>query len=123
MKELILALATDGSGVASTNATQAVIGRLYAIYYIPNTIDTGATLTVTVVTPQVTKTLLTKASAGTSNTLYYPRDVMHLATNGAALTGTAGYDLAQPVISGLVNVAIASGAASKAGTVIIYYEE
>jgi hypothetical protein len=122
MRHLTFALATNGSGVASTTATRRVLGKLYAIAYRPGTIDTGATLTVTAVGVQTT-TLVSLANAGTSNIVLYPRDLQHGTSNGAALTGTAGGDRCLPIIDGLLTVAIASGAASKAGAATIYFEE
>lgn len=125
MKEIFLTLKTGASdGAASTDATMAVLGKLYAIEYQPGTIDTGATLTVTCKGPNgSSKALLTKASAGTSNVWFYPRDLVNAVADGAALTGTAGGDRACPILQGVVNAAIASGANSKTGYCIVYYED
>lgn len=124
MKDIVLKLTTGASdGAASTNATEAVCGKLYAIEYQPGTIDAGATLTVTCKGPNgSSKPLLTKASAGTSNVWFYPRDLVNAVADGAALTGTAGGDRACPILQGVVNAAIASGANSKTGYCILYYE-
>jgi hypothetical protein len=125
MKELILPLNTHVStGAASALATYPVLGELYAILYVPGTIATGATLTVTCEGFQAaSKPLLTKANAGTANLLFYPRDLVHAVADGAALTGTAGGDRTEPILAGIVKATIASGGNSEAGYVVIYYED
>lgn len=125
MKEKFLTLATGVSdGAASTDASTAICGKLYAVEYQPGTIATGATLTLTCKGPNgSSKALLTKASAGTSNSWYYPRDLVHEITDGSALTGTAGGDRDCPILQGVINAAISSGGNSKVGHVAIYYED
>jgi len=124
MKQVILKLTTGAAdGAASTEAAEVVIGKLYAILYVPGNIDTGATLTVTCTDFQsAAKPLLTKASAGTSNAWFYPRDIVHAVADGAALTGTAGGDRALPILNGRPKAVIASGDNSKTGYCILYYE-
>lgn len=100
----------------------AIIGKLYAVVYLPGTTDTGATVTVTC-EGLGSKPLLTKATAGTSNTWFYPRDIQHAVADGAALTGTAGGDRALPVCNGAFKVVIASGGNAAVGAVEIYYDE
>ena len=111
------------SGAGNTDASETVIGKLYAIQYIPGDIDTGATLTV-ICTDFLgsVKPLLTKASASTSNVWFYPRDLVNAVADGPALTGSAGGDRACPVLNGRANAAIASGANSKTGYCVLYYE-
>jgi hypothetical protein len=97
---------------------------LYAVEYQPGTIATGATLTLTCLGGNAAeKPLLTKASAGTANSWYYPRDLVHAVTDGSALTGTSGGDRACPILQGVVKAVIASGGNSKVGYVAIYYED
>jgi hypothetical protein len=97
------------------------MGELVAIVYLPGTTDTGATVTVTCEGP-ITKPLLTKASAGTANAVFYPRDLVHAVADGAALTGTAGGDRTAPVVDGKVKVVIASGGNAKNGSLLAYYK-
>lgn len=125
MKDIVLALNTHVStGAATTLAPTAVMGELYAVLYIPGTIDTGATLTLTCMGIDGSeKPLLTKASAGTSNVWFYPRDLVNAVADGAALTGTSGGDRCYPILAGVVKAVIASGDNSKAGKVVIYYED
>lgn len=124
MKDITLSITTNGSGAATVSAPSGVFGELYAIAYLPGTIDTGATITVTCDGPNgSSKPLLTKASAGTSNSWYYPRDLVHAVADGSALTGTSGGDRACPVLAGVPKVVVASGGATKSGLVILYYED
>jgi len=122
MKEIILSIVTHASaGTASVTSESPVLGKLYAIEYRPGTIDTGATVTVTCESAS-SKPLLTKATAGTSNAWFYPRDIVHAVADGAALTGTAGGDRDMPILAGNLKVTIASGGNSKVGSLIVYYE-
>jgi len=124
MKEIVLPITTDGSGAATVLAPTGVLGELYAIGYFPGTIATGATVTVTCNGPAgVSKPLLTKANAGTTDSWYYPRDLVHAVTDGAALTGTSGGDRACPILAGVPKVVVASGGATASGTLVLYYED
>jgi len=129
MKRQLFPIVTDTSGAATvgqstTTALPSVIGELYAIKYMPGDIDTGATVTVTCVAGDGSaKPLLTKATAGTSNLWFYPRDLVHAVADGAALTGTSGGDRAKPLLDGQIKVVIASGGSVKTGSVTVYYED
>ena len=125
MRDIVLALNTHVStGAATTLAPTGVLGELYAILYVPGTIATGATLTITCEGIDAsTKPLLTKTNAGTANVWFYPRDLVHAVADGTALTGTAGGDRCYPILAGVVKAVIASGDNSKAGKVVIYYED
>jgi len=122
MKNRTLSITCNGSGAATVNDDTAIFGELYAIEYRPGTIATGATITVTC-EGGGSKPLLTKASAGTSNSWYYPRDLVHAVADGAALTGTSGGDRCEPILSGRVRVVVASGGSGGVGVVEIYYED
>lgn len=113
MTAITVSVTTNGSGDGSALGDQAV-GLLYAIEYQPGTIATGATLTLTCES-DTSKPLLTKASAGTSNSWYYPRDLAHGVADGAALT-----DRVIPIFHGKPKVTIASGGDTKTGKVIFY---
>ena len=122
MKNITLSITTAANGSATVNDTTAILGELYAIEYRPGTIATGATITVTC-EGGGSKPLLTKASAGTANSWYYPRDLVHAVADGAALTGTSGGDRCKPILSGRARVVVASGGSGGVGTVEIYYKE
>ena len=122
MRKITLSATTDASGDATVNSTQNIMGKVYAILYKPGTIATGATITVTS-QGIFAKPLLTKASAGTADTLYYPRDLVHAVADGAALTGTAGGDRCLPLINGLLRLVVASGGNATTGSIVVYYED
>ena len=121
MRVITVSVTTNTAG-AGNSLSNAVVGKLYAIEYQPGTIDTGATVTLTCES-DTTKALLTKATAGTSNVDYYPRDLVHAVADGAALTGTSGGDRALPILSGRLKFAVASGGAVATGKVRFYVEE
>jgi len=122
MKNRTLSITTSAGGAATVNDTLAIFGELYAIEYRPGTIATGATFIVTC-EGGGSKPLLTKASAGTSNSWYYPRDLVHGVADGATLTGTSGGDRCKPILSGRVRVVVSAGGSGGIGTVEIYYED
>ena len=122
MKNKTLSITTAADGSATVNDTTAILGELYAIEYRPGTIATGATITVTC-EGGGSKPLLTKATAGTANSWYYPRDLVHAVADGAALTGTSGGDRCKPILTGRVRVVVAAGGSGGIGTVEIYYKE
>jgi hypothetical protein len=121
MKKILLTYTCSAGGDATATG-ESVLGKLYAIEYQPGTTATGATITFTCENGVYSKPLLTKASAGTSNTMFYPRDLQHAVADGAALTGTAGGDRALPLMSGSPKLVVASGGNATSGKAIIYYE-
>lgn len=122
MRKIILTATTDASGDATVNHVSNVMGKLYAILYKPGTIATGATITVTS-QGVFAKPLLTKSSAGTADTLYYPRDIPHAVADGAALTATAGGDRVMPLLNGVPRFVVSGGGNGGVGSVILYYED
>lgn len=122
MRKITLSATCDSGGDATVNDTRNILGKVYAILYKPGTIATGATITVTS-QGVFAKPLLTKASAGTSDTLYYPRDLVHAVADGAALTGTSGGDRALPLVNGTLRFVVASGGSGGAGSIVVYYED
>lgn len=122
MRKIILKATTDASGDATVNHVSNVMGKLYAILYKPGTIATGATITVTC-QGVFAKPLLIKASAGTADVMFYPRDLVHAAADGAALTGTSGGDRCLPLINGVPRLVVAAGGSGGIGSVILYYED
>lgn len=121
MRAVTLSVTTNTAGGGSS-ISEPVVGKLYAVEYRPGDIDTGATVTLTCES-DTTKPILTKATAGTSNAWFYPRDLVHAVADGAALTGTSGGDRACPIVVGKLKVVIASGGATKTGKVVFYIED
>jgi hypothetical protein len=93
-------------------------GIVYALDYIPGTIDTGATVTVTDETSGLSKTIWTKASAGTSAIRVHPRVLETLNTDGSALTTTC-----HTFVCGRIKVVVSSGGTSAAGSVVVHVVE
>ena len=122
MRKISIKFTTAADGSVTANHVSNVLGKLYAILYKPGTVETGATVTVTC-QGVFNKPLLTKSNAGTADTLYYPRDLVHAVADGAALTGTYGGDRCLPLLNGVPRVVIASGGNAKSGEVILYYED
>jgi hypothetical protein len=124
MRSRTFILATGADDGAASATSGPVLGKLFAIKYMPGTIDTGATLTVTCVNADASsKPMLTKANAGTSNAWFYPLDIPHKVEDGGVLTATAGGDRVQPILDGILTVVIASGGNSKLGKAVVYYED
>jgi hypothetical protein len=122
MRHVYLSGTCSAGGALTVNDTKNIMGKLYAILYKPGTLDTGATITLTC-QGIFAKPLLTKANAGTADTLYYPRDLVHGVADGAALTGTSGGDRVPPLLDGTLRFVVASGGISMTGGVVIYYED
>jgi hypothetical protein len=114
MRDVKLTVTTNGSGAGNVTGDAVNPGVVYAIEYLPGTIDTGATITITD-EGDMSRTLLVKASAGTSNTTYYPRSAEQGSADGAAITGQYCY----PLITGRPKLTVASGGDTKTGSVIL----
>jgi len=128
MKKQYFPYTTSAGGAATVYndglsvPNRAILGELCGIAYLPGTTDTGATVTVTC-EGAYTHTLVAKATAGTANILFHPRELTHNPADGAALTGTAGGDRAEPCLDGYIKVVIASGGNATSGAVVVYYED
>lgn len=124
LKSLKLTVTTNASGDGSATSTQTICGLLYAIEWSDGNFDDGVDLTLSVIetalndTDSATVVTLTDANAGK---YYYPRALVHDASGGTALTGTAGGDRAMPVICGRPKATIAQDGNAKTGSFIIYY--
>jgi hypothetical protein len=120
MNDVVLSVTTNGSGAgsATTPSPASPSGVVYAIDYLPGTIATGATITVTDETQGASFTLLSKANAGTTNTRYYPRVLQHLNTDGSALTTHT-----LMAVAGKLKFTVASGGDTLTGKVIIHFME
>lgn len=107
---------------ATTQSTQNILGKLYAVLYKPGTFDTNADIAIT--TEGVASyAVFTIANAGTSDILWYPRTPMHAVANGAALTATNGGDNCMPLLIGAPKVVITQSGATTArtGSLVLYY--
>ncbi len=122
MKDIRLKFTTSDAGAATVLGERAIHGKLFCVEYQPGTTDTGATITLTC-EGLASKPLLTKASAGTSNAWFYPRDLVHAVADGSALTGTSGGDRVCPLLAGVPKLVVASGGNAMSGAVVLHYEE
>lgn len=119
MKQVRLDFTTDTSGDATTKGAVVPGGCVvWAVDYVPTTIDTGATVTVTDELLGASFTIWVKASAGTSTIRKYPRVLEQLNTDGSDLS-----TYTFPAVFGAPKVVIASGGASKTGYVILHLVE
>jgi hypothetical protein len=115
MMDVYLKVTTNGSGAGSASHTSSVTGWLVGFDYEPGTLDTGATITISDVTPTATMTIYTKASAGTTNVRKYPRTLEQLDTDGSNL-GTYTF----PLLVGVPKFTVASGGAAAHGALRLY---
>lgn len=119
MKRVRLDFETDTAGDAiATGGVQGGGVAVLAIDYVPTSIDTGATVTVTDELLGQSFTIWEKASAGTTTIRVYPRVLEQLNSDGSDLT-THYY----PLLVGRPKVTIASGGSVKAGYVVLHLIE
>lgn len=118
LRVIKLPILCSGGDATVTQSENHVNGLLVELMYVPVTIATGATVTVSVQNSDVTKTILTKANAGTSTLILYPRG------SGCDNTGSVGSDGLQliPVV-GMLRVVVASGVGAGAGTLYATVQE
>jgi len=106
---------TDGSGNATVYVGSKIFGRIHAIYYAIGTI-TSSPVTITGETtgvPILTKTI-------TANTWFYPKAAAAKVADGAASTIS---EADVYLFKERMKVVVASGTASKVGTITLYVDE
>lgn len=116
MKKLKISVTTDTDGAGYSTASN-LLGKLYAVKWDVGTCATGVDVTVSTVNSGAAANLLVVANADASK-IYYPRTLEHLDTAGSDLTTHT-----EPLIAGTVKLTIASGGATKTGSVILFYED
>tara|TARA_R100000458_G_C8166599_1_gene168632 strand:+ start:321 stop:692 length:372 start_codon:yes stop_codon:yes gene_type:complete len=109
-------ITSDGSGDATVYLGDKIRGFVMSIRYLPGTLATGADLTITGEDSGVP--ILTKANAGTSDVVFYPRALASQVADGA--NGSTGTELI-PLVDERVKVVVAQGGATKAGTIKLVY--
>lgn len=111
-------ITTDGSGAGSGTAGSVPGGgTLYAIQLIDGTFDDGVDVTASAEQGDVSISLLVKADFNTDS-IYYPRVLQNLNTDGTALTTHC-----EPVVIGFPKIVIAQGGNAKSGSFIFYIRE
>lgn len=119
LRDVKIAIACNGSGAFTSSATTSPVidGRwLESIEYVIGTIDTGATVTISVINRPsgVALTLLTLTSPS-ANAIYRVRVAEH-GTTGSALSSTTRF-----ILDGMLKVVVSSGGASGAGAIWFKY--
>lgn len=116
MKRQTLTVTTDtgGDGTATGEGVSGG-GAVYAIDYLPGTLDTGATVTLSDEFNGVSYTIWSLATAGTSNLRVNPRQLDVKGSDGSALT-----TVSPSVVTGTLKLTVASGGAAKTGSVVVH---
>ncbi len=125
MRDIILIGTTSTGGAKTVISPETVQGFLYKVKWVDGDLVDAVTAVLSVIeTPEgVDEILLTLSNPdANADKNYYPRDVVHNATGGA-LTGTAGGDRIMPLISGKLELVIASGGSVKKGGCHVYIVE
>jgi hypothetical protein len=114
---------TATGGGLTVTAVSRCAGKLHAVEWIDGDFADGVDAVLSVVRDDTAAdyTLLTLTNAD-NDAVYYPRVIIH-SEAGAALTGTSGGDRAQPIINGILKLAVTSGGDAKTGGCIVYYED
>lgn len=117
IRDILLTFTTNGSGAATTTATESVSGRLVAAEFNISAMDAGSDYTISVTsTPGgVDRTLFTLTNSNT-NAWY---DVRGLGSDAAAASSS---EYVHPAAIGAPKVVVAQGGATKTGKVILYFE-
>lgn len=116
MRVIRIDLTTDGSGDA-TQFGESAVGFLYAVQLVDGNFDDGVDVTLTAEHSDLSIPLLVAADWN-SDKMLYPRVLQNLNTDGTALTTHA-----LPLVFGRLKAVIASGGATKSGSVIAYIQD
>ena len=116
---VLITTAADGSATVQSGA---LLGKLYCVEYVPGSIATGATLTITAEAESSLR-LLTRANAGTTAWRRYPRENAHSITTGDALPAASAEGMVRPMINGKIKVVVAAGGNVTSGKVIFHVDE
>jgi hypothetical protein len=120
LHKITVAITTNASGVASVVAGGKIRGFLYALYYRPGTIETGADFTITVTGTGAP--ILTKSNLGTGNSWLYPRAKPTIA-NDATGGLNAAPTVPIPLINDTITIAVAQGGNTLTGAMDILIDD
>jgi hypothetical protein len=111
-------LVADGSGDLTTTVGDEIHGKVEAIRYNPITMDVNADVSVR--GSVHLQTILTKANAGTTPSLFYPRAVASKSADGSnsSLSEVHAWLLGESI-----QIVIAQGGAAGTGTIDIWVDE
>lgn len=117
IRDIRLAVTTDGSGDGSATATESVVGRVVAVECSVSGLTAGAdsTLSVTGSPGGVAQTILTLTDTVTNG--WY-----QLRALGAGATGASSSEYVHPFVAGFLKVVVAQGGASKSASYVVYVD-
>ena len=116
MKKVIINVTVNSSGDGSAFG-KSVVGALYAVQLIDGTFADGVDVTITAEQGDLSIPLLVKADFN-ANSIYYPRVLEALNTDGTALATHT-----MPLVAGRPKVLIAAGGNATSGSFILYIAE
>ena len=109
-------IVTNASGDATVYLTHGLSrkpnGFLVCLKYTPETLDTGADLTITGEDSGIP--ILTKANAGTSTVFYYPRALINAVADGAESTNPSEFI---PIKDERIKLVVANGGNGGVGSI------
>ncbi len=111
-----ISLTTNAGGAATTQTTAKYFGKLFAVQLVDGDLADGVDITLTCETPDFSIPLLTKADFN-ADSIYYPRVLENLNTDGTALTTHE-----KPLVAGQLKAVLAAGGDTKTGAVICFIE-
>ncbi len=118
-----ITVTTDASGDA-TAYSPPTYGRVVAVRYVPDgSAPLTGTATVTITDNATGLPVLTVTGLGAAARDFWPRAITMTTTGASALYAAGGTDVLDLVpVAGAVKVVVASGGATKSGTVYVYVE-
>ena len=120
LHKITVAITTNSSGVASVVAGSKIRGFVYALFYRPGTIDTGADFTISVTGSGAP--ILTKVNLGTGNSWLYPRAKPTIANDATGGLGTVP-SVPIPLINDTITIAVVQGGNTLTGAMDIIIDD
>lgn len=118
MRRMRFAITTSAGGAATVTGSQTISGgKLFAVLLNIGTLAATTDITLSTSGADGSGTLLTLTDQS-ANAMYYPRKQAVDAT-GSVIAGV--YDTV--LIDGIPTITVAQGGGTKAGSVVIFYEE
>ena len=120
LHKITVAITTNSSGVASVVAGSKIRGFVYALFYRPGTLDTGADFTISVTGSGAP--ILTKVNLGTGNSWLYPRAKPTIANDATGGLGTVP-SVPIPLINDTITIAVVQGGNTLTGAMDIIIDD
>lgn len=120
LKKITQTLTVNSSGDLTVTVGDSLRGTLYALFYRPGTLVTGADLTIT--TSVTNAPILTKVNLGTGNSWLYPRAKPSIANDATGgLNSTPSVPI--PLVHEGITIVVAQGGTSTTGAIDIIYDD